>query len=93
MTGFSATLASVISVYTQLPGLKPNPLVHVVGGSSTDFTTLAPTLLSAISDLETDTAGNPPAVTALAPAVGVAFTLAFVMTVHIAYVWLLFLRS
>jgi len=30
---------------------------------------------------------------ALAPAVGVAFTLAFVMTVHIAYVWLLFLRS
>jgi len=30
---------------------------------------------------------------ALAPAVGVAFTLAFVMTVHIAHVWLLFIRS
>jgi hypothetical protein len=30
---------------------------------------------------------------ALAPALGVAFTLAFVMTVHIACVWLLFIRS
>jgi hypothetical protein len=30
---------------------------------------------------------------ALAPAVGVAFTIAFVMTVHIAHVWLLFIRS
>lgn len=29
----------------------------------------------------------------LAPVAGVAFTLAFVMTVHIAHVWLLFIRS
>jgi hypothetical protein len=29
----------------------------------------------------------------LASVIGVAFTLAFVMTVHIAHVWLLFIRS
>lgn len=30
---------------------------------------------------------------AVAPFAGVAFTIAFVMTVHIAHVWLLFIRS
>jgi hypothetical protein len=46
---------------------------------------------SAISCVLLTTSAVCPA--AFAPAVGVAFTLAFVMTVHIAHVWLLFIRS
>ena len=65
-TGFSETLANVISIYGLLPRIA------VPGPASAVATPIA-TLLSAVSDLETDTVGNAPAIAALSPALtGVA---------------------